>query len=399
LALQVAKPTQVPRLRGVYGFPNTMLDLRPENIKRVVVRGTNWVGDAVMTVPALRELRRLLPNAHLTLATRPWAKGLFADADFVDDLLISDRRGLLSVVSQIAAWRKSRFDLAVVFPNAFEAALVPALARVPFRVGYATDGRSALLTNPLPLPEWRSSNHEVFYYLNIIGELERLLNIEQDGKQTGKQTSEQTVMEKQPNTFLRVSETRQTEGLALLRALGIRGNRPLVALCPGSINSRAKRWPAERYAMLADSLIEKLNAEVLLIGSPDELDVSLEVRSGMRNEPVMLTGKTDLAQVAAVLGSVDLLVTNDTGPAHIAAALGRPTLVIFGPTNPLTTRPFSSVAELVRHPPDCAPCMLRDCPIDHRCMTAISPEDVFARARVMLRLESSAEEAQRHSAA
>jgi len=373
----------------------TMPNLRPENIKRVVVRGTNWVGDAVMTVPALRELRRLLPNAHLTLATRPWAKGLFADADFVDDLLISDRRGLGSVISQIAAWRKSRFDLAVVFPNAFEAALIPALARVPFRVGYATDGRSALLTNPLPLPEWRGSKHEVFYYLNIIGELERLL----DGKQSGKQTGKQTVMEKQPDTFLRISETRQTEGLSLLRALGIRGNRSLVALCPGSINSRAKRWPAERYAALADSLIEKLNAEVLLIGSPDELDVSLEVSRGMRNELVVLTGKTDLAQVATVLSCVDLLVTNDTGPAHIAAALGRPTLVIFGPTNPLTTRPFSSAAELVRHPPDCAPCMLRDCPIDHRCMTAISPEEVFARAQAMLGRESSAKEAQRHSAA
>ncbi len=368
-----------------------MPDFRPENIERVVVRGTNWVGDAVMTVPALRELRSLLPNAHLTLATRPWARGLFADADFVDDLLISDRRGLGSVVSQMAAWRKRRFDLAVIFPNAFEAALIPALARVPFRIGYATDGRNALLTNPLPLPEWRSSKHEVFYYLNIVGELERLLNTEQGAKQT--------VMEKQPDTFLRVSETRQTEGLALLRALGIRGNCPLVALCPGSINSRAKRWPADRYAALADSLIEKLNAEVLLIGSPDELDVSLEVSRSMRNKLVMLTGQTDLAQVAAVLCSVDLLVTNDTGPAHIAAALGRPTLVIFGPTNPLTTQPFSSVAELVRHPPDCAPCMLRDCPIDHRCMTAISPEEVFARAHVMLGRQSSAKEAQRHSAA
>jgi len=365
----------------------TMPDLRVEDIRRVVVRGTNWVGDAVMTVPALRELRRLLPGAHLTLATRPWAKGLFADADFADNLLISDRRGLGSVVSQIAAWRKSRFDLAVVFPNAFEAALIPALARVPFRIGYATDGRSALLTNPLPLPEWRSSKHEIFYYLNIVGELEQLL------------TGKQTVMEKQPDAILRISEARQTDGLALLRALGIRDNRPLVALCPGSINSRAKRWPAERYAAFADSLIEKLNAEVVLIGSPDELDVSLEVSSGTRNKLILLTGKTDLAQVAAILSCVDLLVTNDTGPAHLAAALGRPTLVIFGPTNPLTTRPFSSVAELVRHPPECAPCMLRDCPIDHRCMTAISPEEVFARAHVMLGRKSSTKETQRHSPA
>ena len=368
-----------------------MPELRPENIKRVVVRGTNWVGDAVMTVPALRELRRLLPEAHLTLATRPWAKGLFADVDFVDDLLISERRGLGSLVTQVSAWRKGRFDLAVIFPNAFEAALIPVLARVPFRVGYATDGRSVLLTNPLPLPEWRRSKHEVFYYLNIIAELERLLNIKQDGKQT--------VMDKPPEAFLKISETRQSEGLALLSALGLRNSRPLVGLCPGSINSRAKRWPAERYATLADSLIETLSAEVVLIGSPDESQVSLDVSRGMRNKVIMLTGQTDLAQLVAVLSRVDLLISNDTGPAHIAAALGRPTLVIFGPTNPLTTRPFSDAAEIVRRPPDCAPCMLRDCPIDHRCMTAISPEEVLARANVMLGGESASKETQRHTAA
>jgi heptosyltransferase-2 len=364
-----------------------MPDLKAENIKRVVVRSTNWVGDAVMTLPALRELRQLLPDAHLTLATRPWAKELFAAAEFVDDLLIADKRGLGSVVSQVAAWRKRRFDLAVIFPNAFEAALIPALARVPNRVGYATDGRALLLTDSLVLPEWRSSRHEVFYYLNIIAELERLVY----GKQT--------VMEKQPDVFLKMSETRQDEGLALLRALGIRDNRPVVALCPGSINSRAKRWPAESYATLADSLIEKLNAEVLLIGSPAEIDVSLGVSRRMRNKVGMLTGKTDLAQVAAVLSQVDLLITNDTGPAHVAASLGRPTLVIFGPTNPLTTRPFSSVAEIVRHPPDCAPCMLRDCPIDHRCMTAISPEEVLGRAHVMLGIKSAPKDTQRHTAA
>jgi heptosyltransferase-2 len=104
----------------------------------------------------------------------------------------------------------------------------------------------------------------------------------------------------------------------------------------------------------------------------------------MRHPAKVLTGKTDLAELVAILSLVDLLVTNDTGPAHIAAALGRPTLVIFGPTNPLTTRPFSPFAEIVREPPDCAPCMLRDCPIDHRCMTAITPDEIFSRARTML---------------
>ena len=152
-----------------------MQQLKLDTIKRIVVRGTNWVGDAVMTVPALRELRRLLPDAHVKLAVRSWAEGLFAEADFIDDLMIYDRRGLSSVIQQIRKWRQRSFDLAVLFQNAFEAALIPAVARVPFRIGYVTDGRRALLTNAIPVPEWRSSKHEVFYYLNVVAEIERLL--------------------------------------------------------------------------------------------------------------------------------------------------------------------------------------------------------------------------------
>jgi heptosyltransferase-2 len=158
----------------------------------------------------------------------------------------------------------------------------------------------------------------------------------------------------------------------------------LVALCPGSINSRAKRWPAERYAQLADKLIQEQGANVVIIGSKEEAEVSAEVLKHMKYPAVDLTGKTNLDRAVALLSLVDLLVTNDTGSAHIASALGKPTLVIFGPTNPLTTRPYARTAEILRHPPDCAPCMLRDCPIDHRCMTAISVDEVLEKAKKML---------------
>jgi heptosyltransferase-2 len=346
-----------------------------ESIKRVVVRGTNWVGDAVMTVPALRELRRVLPDARITLATRSWARGLFADADFIDDLLIYDRgaRDMRAVVRQVREWRRQRFDLAVLFQNAFEAALIAAGARVPMRLGYATERRRALLTHPLAVPAWKEQRHEVFYYLNLIGELERLLY------------GASTVESREPVFALAVSDARRAQARELLLAHGARAGHPLVALCPGSINSRAKRWPADRYAALADRFVEETGANVALVGSPDEMDVALEVCAAMRHEPLMLAGRTDLAQAVAVLSVADLLVTNDTGPAHIAAALDCPTLVIFGPTDPQTTRPFPSVAEIIRRPPDCAPCMLRDCPIDHRCMTAISADEVFARSNAILK--------------
>ncbi|HEY0099168.1 MAG TPA: lipopolysaccharide heptosyltransferase II [Pyrinomonadaceae bacterium] len=350
------------------------LKLHTEQIERVVVRGANWVGDAVMTVAALRELRRVLPAAHITLATRPWAQDIFAGAGIVDELLLIDdtRRGVRATLRQIAQWRARRFDLALLFPNAFEPAFIAAAARVPLRVGYATDGRAFLLTHPLAVPAWRSEQHEVFYYLNLVFGLEHTL------------TGEAQFENREPHFQLQTSSERQAAARQLLERHGALPDRPLVALCPGSTNSRAKRWPAERYAALADHLMGKAKANVVLIGAREELDVTQEVVARMRRRPVVLTGETDLAETIAVLSVADLLVTNDTGPAHISAALERPTLVIFGATNPLTTRPFSPTADIIRHPPDCAPCMLRDCPIDHRCMTAITPEEVFLRAVEML---------------
>jgi len=354
-----------------------MTRVQAESIKRVVVRGTNWVGDSVITIPALRALRRVLPEAKITLVTRPGNKGIFSDADFIDEVLPYDRKGPLSIIPQVREWKRRDFDLAVLFQNAFEAALIPFLAGVPLRLGYATESRQSLLTHPLPLPDWRSSRHEVFYYLYLVTALEQML------------FGQSTICESDPDASIQISESRKAEAREFLRAYGVTDEDSVVVICPGSINSRAKRWPAESFAMLADRLIEA-DRRVLLIGSKDELDVTENVTRQMRNQPVVLTGKTNLDQITTVLDRADLVVTNDTGPAHVAAALGRPTVVIFGPTNPLTTRPFAPDAEVIRHPPDCAPCMLRDCPIDHRCMTAITVDEVFERSHTLLKRGSFA---------
>ena len=351
--------------------------MNSDRIKRVVVRGTNWVGDAVMTVPALRALRRLLPDAEITLAVRPWAREIFTDQDFVDKLLIYDRRNSFSVISQIREWKNRQFDLAILFQNAFEAAVIPFFAGVPMRLGYAIESRQRLLTHPVPLPEWRSSEHEVFYYLYLIAALEQSL------------FGSNTVCEGEPDITLEFSETKSEDARRLLVQKGGRTGASIVAICPGSINSRAKRWPAESFAKLSDELIDQ-GKQVLIVGSKDEMDVTSAVTSEMRNAPIVLTGETTLDQLIGILSVSALVVTNDTGPAHIAASLGRPTLVIFGPTNPLTTRPFSAQAEILRHPPDCAPCMLRDCPIDHRCMTAITVEEVLEHSLSLLKRASFA---------
>jgi heptosyltransferase-2 len=358
-----------------------------KQIERVVVRGTNWVGDAVMTIPALRLLRRILPAAHITLATRSFARAIFDDAAFVDQVISVEG----NLIGQVKEWKSHRFDLAILLQNAFAPALISRLAGVPIRIGYATQGRSRLLTHPLPLPEWRNQQHESFYYLNVVAAIAQMV-----GGLAGEPAN---VLELQPEFDLPVDDQRKAEAAELLNSMGVKSGSQVVALCPGSINSRAKRWPAERYAFLADRLIEEAGAAIILIGSAAESDIAEEVRGRMKHEPIVMTGKTDLTMAVAILSQVDLLVTNDTGPAHIAAAMNRPTLVIFGPTNPLTTRPLSQYAEIVREPPDCAPCMLRDCPIDHRCMTAISPGQIFERAVTILNANSDRRQVvARHSA-
>jgi heptosyltransferase II len=345
--------------------------LNLKNLHRVVVRAPNWVGDAVMAVPALRELRRVLRQAHITLVARPGTADIFIDADFVDEVMIYDRAGLGSTWSQVREWRQRKFDLALLFQNAFEAAAMAFLSGTPARIGYDTDRRGFLLTHSLPLPAWKDQRHESFYYLNIVAELERLMS--------GQTRSDAT----EPRFDLYVSEDRKRQAVQFLNEQGARPGYPLTVLCPGSINSRAKRWPAERYAELADRLAGT-GANVALIGSAAELDVSNQVCEHARHRPIVLTGQTTVAEATAIISIADVLITNDTGPAHIGAALRTPTLVIFGPTNPLTTYPLSDTAEIIRRAPDCAPCMLRDCPIDHRCMTAITPADVFERAAALI---------------
>ncbi len=331
---------------------------------KIVVRGTNWVGDAVMQIPALRRLRRAFPDSHITLATRSWALGIFGDADFIDRILPFETPN--SVFKQAKGWREREFDAAVLFTNSFESALIARLGNAKKRFGYATEGRSFLLTDALPVPLWKNSRHEIFYYLNIVEGVE---------KSFYGQTAD---LEIEPQFGLSVSEKRKDEARRILAENGADLSKKIVAFCAGSTNSRAKRWQIESYAAFNDRLQTETESAVVLIGSPDEVEISREVFEKALVKPIILTGKTTLAEATGILSVCDLLVSNDTGPAHIAAALGRKTLVIFGPTNPLTTQPIG--AEIILKKVECAPCMLRDCPIDHRCMTRISPAEVFERA-------------------
>ena len=343
-------------------------------INKIVVRGTNWIGDAVMSVPALRELSRIFPDAEITLHTRKNVEGLFDDADFIDRVIAIEKRPsrVKQAIDQAEMLGGEQFDLAILLPNSFESALTTRMARIPRRIGYNKDLRGLLLTDPIAVPEWKSRRHEVFYYLNLIAEVER------------RYLNRSTVTAAEPDISLMVSETRQRAAKELLQREGADTDRRIVAIGAGSTNSMAKRWPAARFAELGDRLRAELDAQIVLVGSPSEKDVGAEVTSLSGGKVIDLIGKTDISEAAAVLSVCDLLVSNDMGLAHAAPAVGTRAAVIFGPTNPLTTRPFSANAVVITSNVECSPCMLRECPIDHRCMTRIKVDHVFSVCRQLL---------------
>ncbi|MDD5543406.1 MAG: lipopolysaccharide heptosyltransferase II [Acidobacteriia bacterium] len=352
-----------------------LLAMTPQ-FSKVLIRGVSWIGDSVLSVPALRELRRLFPKAHLTLMVKPWVSDLFVHNDFLDELLIertTDLGQLQSLTRQAGELQKRHFDTAILFQNSFAAAALAFLARVPSRLGLATDGRHMLLTHPLPVSEVMHKQHQVFYYLHIVARIaDRFLD---------SPGVDFTRLRYQ----LTVSPAQQQGARNLLKQYGVDFNNKLIVLNPGATNSMAKRWLPERFALLADRLMERKDCTVVLIGAASDGESADAVAARMSHSPIRLTGKTSLAESMGILSLCHLLITNDTGPAHVAAALDRPTLTICGPTDPWATSPISSQSHIIWNQVSCAPCLLRDCPLDHRCMKAVSVDKVYEKAAELLK--------------
>lgn len=339
---------------------------------KIIVRGANWIGDAVMTIPALRLLREIFPEANMTLYTKRWAEGVFQDADFIDRILVveSEGSGFSDTVREAKRVAAGQYDLGVLFTNSFQSAAVMRFAGVNKRVGYSREGRGILLTSPIKPPEWKNERHEVHYYLNLVYEFARQQKVELTGEDI--------------RSSLPVSEERRSKARERMAEAGADLTKPLIGLGVGSTNSQAKRWGEAKYAALANLFSESMDPNLVMFGSKEETEVAGRVAALTDTDLIDLTGSTDLATATAMLAELDLFVSNDMGLAHLAAAVGTKTLVVFGPTNDVTTRPFGDHAGIIRHPVECSPCMLRKCPIDHRCMTRLSPQAVFETAMQML---------------
>jgi heptosyltransferase-2 len=337
---------------------------RSPNWQRILVRATNWVGDAVMSLPALEALRARFPRAEIVLVSKPWVSELYWHHPAVNRQIIykphSEHRGPHGFWRFAQELKAERFDAAILFQNAFHAAWMAWLARIPVRIGYARDGRSFLLHEAVEPPLPAAYGHQVSYYLQLLF-------------RAGVIDKPQPVRE----IRLYVTDPELQWAVRKLDALGLNGPRFLVGLNPGAAFGAAKRWMPERFAALADRLMGALNADVLIFGSPEERPLAEEIARAMDHTPTVAAGETSMRQLLALMAQCRLIVTNDSGPMHLAAALGVPLVAIFGSTDERATGPAGARQRIVSRRVECSPCGLRECPIDFRCMRTISVEEVF----------------------
>jgi heptosyltransferase-2 len=335
-----------------------------ERVRKILIRGPNWVGDSVLAIPAMKAVRARFPDAEITLLVRPWVAGLFSSAPFVDKVWAEEKpAGLADWIRITRQMRTLEFDLALLLPNSFESALMMFLGRVPQRVGYATDGRQWMLTNPVTAKA--KSGHQVNYYMDLA----KVLSAKTD----------------RPSIEIEATTQERENARALLATEGIaRGSRFLV-LNPGAAYGSAKRWHEDRFADVADKLAAELDLQVAIIGSEAERPIATEIRFRLKRKTALLSGRTSLETLIGVLAESSLMITNDSGPMHIAAALGVPTVAIFGSTDETVTGPYGPRTRIVKHPVDCSPCLLRECPIDHRCMNLVTVDDVCRAAKELIR--------------
>jgi len=335
----------------------------------LLVRATNWLGDAVMTTPALAAVREGFPDARIVLLARPLVAELFRHHPDVDEVMVYElpgrHEGALGRLRLGGELRRRRFDGALLLQNAFDAALIAFLGRIPERAGYPTDGRRILLTLPVPLTPGILERHEVEYYLCLLDGL-------------GIPRPVPAVLK------LAVTEKEREAMAERLASLGIDRGAPIVAINPGATFGSAKRWFPERFAAVADSLAEEWGARVVVVGSAAEAPLAGEIEAAARRGVANMAGKTTVREMMAFLSLSSFIVANDSGPMHIGAALGVPLVAIFGPTDWRRTSPWTDRARVVRVDVDCSPCRLRTCDRAHECMLGVTPEMVVDAARQLL---------------
>jgi len=335
--------------------------------RRIVVKEVNWLGDLVMSLPALRAIRRSFPNAALAIVVRKELAGFFDGMEWIDEVIpysvAKGWRGMADRWSIVKEVRMRRFDLAILFPRSFESALWMTLAGVPRRAGYVGDGRSAMLTHRTVPPPHTMTGHQVHYWLAMV-------------RNTAGASGNAQDFELRPDAA-KVEAMRAW----LARHRRNAGSRT-IAMAPTAAYGPAKEWPAIHFARLIDELAESHDIECVLVGAPSELQRCREVADVSHHGAMVAAGETGVGELVALLSIVDGFVGNDSGAMHVAAALGRPTVGIFGSTNPERTGPMGPKTRVLWRHLECSPCLQRTCRFGHyNCLVEITPESAIAALR------------------
>ena len=338
-------------------------------MNRVLIRGTNWIGDVIMSLPAISAVRKTLPDAEISVLSKPWVADIYRLSPDVDEVIPfqspGDHDGITGKLRLACEIKEKNFDIALLLQNAIEAAIIAWLARIPVRAGYNSDGRGFLLTHSVQRTREIREIHQVDYYLEMVkalgfhGEKENIrLKIQDDLK-------------------------RRAEELRLQHNITSKG--PLVGMAPGANYGPAKMWYPERFAAVADRLADEFSAEVMLFGSQKDRERTNLVKGHAQHKLIDMAGETGLAEAIALIAGCDLFISNDSGLMHLAGALDVPLVAIFGSTNPVATSPVGEKSIVVYSDVDCSPCLKERCPTDFRCMDLIGIDDVYRKARELLK--------------
>ncbi len=330
-------------------------------MKRIIVKGTNWIGDVFLSLPAVYSLRRIFPDAVIDIALKRPLGALVGRVAEIDSVLHYDGTfpGELELVRRM---RNSRYDLGIIFPRSLHSALLVYLGGARRRIGYAADGRSMLLTDRvMRTPEIRAV-HQSHYYRHIVSVLG----------------------DPGPLITPRITPDADSDAWAdeFLRAGGYEKG-PIFGINPGAAYGDAKQWRPDRFGAVADRLVGRFGGRAVIMGGKKDQAIEAQVAGSMKSRPIRAAGATTIERLISLISRSTLFITNDSGPMHIAAALTVPIVAVFGPTNPDTTSPMGRAA-IVRHEFECSRCLLRSCPIDHRCMESVTAGEVYEACLPML---------------
>jgi len=327
------------------------------NSYKIIVHAPNWIGDAVLSLPAVKGIRDLFPNARLAVMAKRSVAPVFLNNPAIDAVVPigSDSRGG-RFAQTVRSLRQARYDLGILFPNSFKSALLFYAGGVRHRIGYAKDMRGMLLTRAVKRDKDVLTMHHRDYYYRLAREAGNVAH------------------PAAPKIFLDSDTIAWADDC--LRS-NRKGHNLLIGINPGGAYGPAKRWPPQRFGELAAMVTDGMNGEVIIFGSAADRDVAREIQAVSKKDCIDMTGRTDLRQLAALLERCDVLVTNDSGPMHIASAVGTPVVAIFGSTDPAVTSPAGEHVIVSKRLP-CAPCLRRTCDKAYACMDAIAPRDVYA---------------------